>query len=241
MISSSQNCYLSVVVPVFNEEKKIEQDMAMIYGYFEKQNYSFEVVVVDDGSADGTLEKLKMLEKKYRGMRIVHYKPNHGKGCAVKTGILHSQGDYVLFADAGGCVPYGEVEKGLVVLKNGYDVAIGSRALVDSNIVVLQPRYRQIGGRLFWYAVRFFIGIKGLSDTQCGFKIFKREVAHEIFENVKIDGFMFDAEWILIAQKLGCKMKEFPVQWACDKDSRFRPFPGMFRVIYDLIRIRSRI
>lgn len=240
-MSQDQRPYLSIVIPAYNEEKKIEQDITAVSEYFRDRPYSIEILVVNDGSKDNTLQKVQMLCAKYKDLRLVSYEPNRGKGHAVKTGILEARGAYLLFVDAGNCVPYNEVEKGLSVLKNGVDIAIGSRALSDSNVIVKQQLHRQVGGRIFWLLVRFFLGVKGLRDTQCGFKVFAREAACRIFAEQRIDGFMFDIEWILRAQKYGYKMKEFPLQWVCDKDSRFRFFPGAFRVLYDLIRIKLRI
>ena len=237
-MSQNERPYLSVVIPAYNEEKKIEQDIAAVFDYFRGRPYSVEVIVVNDGSKDGTAQKVQALCAKHRDLSLASYEPNRGKGHAVKTGILKAGGTYLLFVDAGNCVPYREVENGLSVLKSGIDIAIGSRALGDSNVMVKQRIYRQVGGRLFWLLVRFFLGVKGLRDTQCGFKMFTRESAARIFAEQRIDGFMFDIEWILRAQKYGYKMKEFPLQWVCDQDSRFRIFPGAFRVLYDLVRIK---
>lgn len=232
------NYFLSIVLPVYNEEKKLERDIGIIFDHFLKQPYSFEMIVVNDGSSDQTLQKAERLKAKHKNLKVISYERNRGKGYAVKTGILETQGDYVLFADAGGCVAYSELEKGLTLLQNGSDIAIASRALPDSELVLKNRWYRTLGGNLFWILIRFFLGIKGLRDTQCGFKIFRREPAQKIFSLQRIEGFMFDVEWILNAQKFGYKIQEFPVRWICDRDSRFHPFPGAFRVLFDLIRIK---
>jgi len=239
-MSQNHPPHLSIVIPAYNEERKIEQDITAVFEYFQDQSYPIEIIVVNDGSKDATLQKVQMLCAKYKDLRCVSYPNNRGKGYAVKTGVLKSKGNYLLFVDAGSCVPYNAIDQGFSILKNGVDIAIGSRALRNSNIIAKQQLYRRVGGRIFWLLIRFFLGVKELSDTQCGFKMFTKEAACRIFAEQQIDGFMFDIEWIIRAQKYGYKMKEFPLQWICDKDSRFRFFPGAFRVFYDLIRIKLK-
>ncbi|MGA9364077.1 MAG: dolichyl-phosphate beta-glucosyltransferase [Bacteroidota bacterium] len=232
------NYYLSVVIPAYNEEKKIAQDLALVYDYLARQTYEYEVLVVDDGSKDRTYEIVKSLEPKCKNLRGIRYEQNRGKGYAVKTGVLQARGEYILFADAGTCVPYQDMEKGLQVLQNGYDVALGSRALEESRVLLKQPKYRQIGSTIFGFIVHWVMGVNPVRDTQCGFKVFKREAAHAIFGRNRIDGFMFDTETILNAKKLGLRLKEFPVTWKNDPDTRFNPVWGSVRNLKELWKIK---
>jgi len=223
---------ISIVIPCFNEARKVEADIRAVKEYFSSQPYSFELILVDDGSSDGTGEILKRTS----GARAICYQPNRGKGYAVRTGMLAAAGRYRLFADAGLCVPFCEIEKGLALLEAGTDVAIGSRKLEASRIAEQPAAYRQVGSRLFGWVVRNWMGLR-YSDTQCGFKLFTADAALRLFSAARIDGFMFDAETLLNARKFGLTVKEFPVEWRADHDTRYKPFTGSFRNLYELLRI----
>jgi dolichyl-phosphate beta-glucosyltransferase len=227
------NPYLSVVIPCFNEAAKIETDIRAALDYLSSRPYSFELILVDDGSSDGTAALLEQA----RGARAICYKPNRGKGCAVRTGMLKAKGRYRLFADAGLCVPYAEIEKGLALLEAGADVAIGSRKLAESQVARKQTGYRQIGSTVFGLLVRNWMGLQ-YSDTQCGFKLFTAQAAERLFSAARIDGFMFDAESLINARKFGLTVREFPVEWRADTDSRYKPFSGSFRNLLELVRIQ---
>ena len=230
--------FLSIIIPVFNEEMKIGKDLEKISEYFNKQPYTYEVVVVNDGSTDNTLEKTKTAAKSVKNFQLVAYEHNKGKGYAVRQGVFASRGEYVFFVDAGYCVPFNETEKGIRLLKEGNDIALGSRLLKQSIIVVKQPFYRTIAGRTFSFLVKTFIGLKGIIDTQCGFKLFTAKCAKDIFKRQKIDGFTFDAEVLLLARRSGYKIAEFPVQWACDKDSKLKPVAHTFKILSEILKIR---
>lgn len=234
----SNDIHLSVIIPAFNEEKKIADDVAVLYDYLRAQNYSAEVIVVDDGSTDKTFEAVKSLEPRYNNLKAVRYEKNRGKGHAVKTGVLQSQGAHVLFMDAGSGTPCLYIDTGLKLLQNGVDVAIGSRALAKSQITKKQPLYRVIGSKVFMFLVHFFLQFPPIKDTQCGFKMFKKKAAHAIFQKNKIDGYTFDIETLLNAQRLGFKIKDFPIAWRNDADSRLNPFIEAFKVTYQLIKIK---
>jgi len=233
--------YLSVVVPSYNEENKIEKDIKLLYEYFNKQTYNFEIIIVNDGSKDKTLDILTKIKERHKNLKIVSYPENKGKGYAVKTGVLQATGKYILFVDAGYCVPFHETEKGINFLENGYDIAIGSRLLSESEIVIKQPFYRTISGRIFASITRAIVNIKGIVDTQCGFKFFKKEVAQKILSQQKINGFIFDVEVLSIAQRLGYTIKEFPLKWSCDFDTRLNPRREFLKILRDLVRIRLNI
>ena len=151
--------------------------------------------------------------------------------------MLQASGRYRLFADAGLCVPYSEIEKGLALLESGADVAIGSRKMAESQVVEQQAGYRRIGSSVFRLLVRNWMGLCD-SDTQCGFKLFTAKAAEQLFSAARIDGFMFDAEMLINARKFGLTVKEFPVEWRADPDSRYKPFSGSLRNLLELVRIQ---
>jgi dolichyl-phosphate beta-glucosyltransferase len=226
------NPYLSVVIPCFNEARKIGADIRACLDYFESQPYSCELILVDDGSSDDTPAIIQRA-----AARAISYRPNRGKGCAVRTGMLAARGRYRLFADAGLCVPFAEISKAIALLEAGADVAIGSRKLAESQIVVAQADYRQTGSAIFGWLVRNWMGLR-YSDTQCGFKLFTAQAAERLFAASRIDGFMFDAETLINARKFGLTVREFPVEWRADPDSRYKPFSGSFRNLLELARIQ---
>jgi dolichyl-phosphate beta-glucosyltransferase len=229
--------YLSVVIPCFNEARKVEADIRASLDYLSARPYSFELILVDDGSSDGTAAILERAAASGPPVRAVCYRPNRGKGCAVRTGMLQAQGQYRLFADAGLCVPFSEIAKGLELLEAGADVAIGSRKLAESQVVEQQAGYRRIGSQAFGLLVRNWMGLR-YSDTQCGFKLFTAEAADRLFSAARIDGFMFDAETLINARKFSLTVREFPVEWRADPDSRYKPFSGSFRNLMELVRIQ---
>ncbi len=229
--------FLSLVIPAYNEGGKIRKDLQAACAYLNGRGDPYEIIVVDDGSKDNTASEIRQSQSENPAVRYVGYGMNRGKGYALKTGILQTQGEVVLFADAGNCVPYEDLENGLKLIQDGCDVAIGSRGLDGSRILVPQPLYRKIGSRCFYLVVRYLLGIKDVRDTQCGFKLFKREAARNLFKIQITDGSMFDVEMILNARRLGYRLKEFAVQWSNDADSRFKPFPGTLRQTVQVLRI----
>ena len=229
---------LSVVIPCYNETAKIERDVDAALSYFRTQQYSFELVLVDDGSSDGTAALLRTLESRHAPqVRAICYRPTRGKGRAVKTGMLQAAGKRRLFADAGLCVPFSETEQALRLIGAGSDVVIGSRKLAASRVVERQAPYRRLGSKVFGWLVRNAMGLRH-SDTQCGFKMFTAAAAARLFGMSRIDGFMFDAETLINARKLGYTVREFPVEWRADPDSRYKPFSGSIRNLIELLRIR---
>jgi dolichyl-phosphate beta-glucosyltransferase len=230
--------YLSVVIPCFNEARKIENDIQAALEYLSTRAYSFELILVDDGSTDGTAGILvEYALACSSSIRPICYQPNRGKGYAVRTGMLQASGRYRLFADAGLCVPFSEIEKGLALLEGGADVAIASRKMAESQVVEQQAGYRRIGSSVFGLLVRNWMGLR-YSDTQCGFKLFTAKAAEQLFSAARIDGFMFDAETLINARKFGLTVKEFPVEWRADPDSRYKPFSGSLRNLIELVRIQ---
>lgn len=230
---------LSIVVPVFNEARKITHDLELLESYLKNQPLPHEVIVVDDGSTDGTHQRVLEFTRTRPAFRGIRYVQNRGKGNAVKVGMQLATGDVVMFVDAGSCVPYSCIERGLAVLQSGYDVALGSRAIAGSKILVESPLYRRIGSRIFGFFARRLIDLRPVRDTQCGFKMFRATAAERLFRIQLISGFMFDIELIANAKRLGYRTIEFPVEWTNDFDTRFNPVRGgSIKVMRDLARIR---
>ncbi len=200
-----------------------------------------QIIVVDDGSTDETVKIAQEAAKNTQTECLVEtLKQNRGKGCAVKTGILKSQGDYVLFADSGICVPFAEAKIGLDLISSGQcHIAHGSRKLSSCNIVRPQSRYRKICSKLFhWFLICDIKQLKSLTDTQCGFKIYRGDIARELYAESKIDRFMFDIEIALLASAKGYTIREFAVNWTCDPDSRLKPTREIFNLLTDIIKLK---
>jgi len=235
---------LSIVIPALNESTKIARDVEMAAEFLDGNNFQGEIIVVDDGSADNTAQVAESV-KVPPGMRlsVIRYQQHRGKGYAVRTGIKQTSGEYVMFADSGYCVPYGNALQGLEMLRDETcDIAHGSRKLKMSDIRRDQPWRRRISSRLFkWFIHKLLQMPPSLTDTQCGFKIYKGKVARQLYSQCISDGFMFDVEIILRAQKQGYKIREFPIEWVCDLDSRLRLSRTPWPVIWELRAIKRAL
>ena len=236
--------YLSLVIPTYNEENKIAHDITEALSFLSKQDFQSEVLIVNDGSLDGTyqvieetIQKIPVSDKV--SFKILSYTTNRGKGYAVKYGVTNATGEMVAFVDSGFCVPFHYLLKGFEKIRLGADLAIASRRHEASKIQRYQPFYRQLGSKIFRHLVQLFMGIR-VSDTQCGFKIYRQSAAKKIFTRLQTDGFMFDIEALFIAKRLNLNISEFGVEWSNDSDTRFHPLWGTFRNIKELIKIRIR-
>jgi dolichyl-phosphate beta-glucosyltransferase len=232
---------ISVVIPAYNEEKRIVESINRINDYLKHKGWEFEIIVVNDGSSDNTLKILDSLSSKIPQLRVISYSVNMGKGFAVRTGVLESKGDLVLVSDADLSTPIEEIEKLIPMIdisKGGScAVAIGSRALSESQIVIRQPWWREIMGKTFNRLVRFFV-IDGFLDTQCGFKLFDGEASKRIFKSATVKRFAFDVEILLLAKKMGYSIKEVPVKWLNSAQSKVNPFLDSLQMFKDLIKIK---
>jgi glycosyltransferase involved in cell wall biosynthesis len=238
--------FLSIVIPAYNEETRIERSLDDVLSFLKHQSYSAEVIVVDDGSSDKTAESVSKRIPEYGAaghqLRVLTNKPNRGKGYSVKRGLLESIGEIVLFTDADLSSPIAEAPKLIDPIVEGRaEVVFGSRALQRELIGVHQPRMRELGGTVFNLCMRTITGLK-FKDTQCGFKAFKRESALPVFSLQRVDRFGFDPEVLYIARKQGNRLLEVPVVWNhCEggelqnKVNYIRDSINMFA---DLIRIR---
>ena len=237
------NCLMdvSIIIPVFNEGKKIEKDIQQATRFLSSQKMTGEIIISDDGSTDNTLSFVRKIEIDPRiSLKIIDNKDHRGKGHAVKSGILEARSKVVLFIDSGSCVPYTDVMKGIDMIHTGSsDIAHGSRFLKDSIITRKKQWYRRIMSVGFRKLIHICIKIpEDLTDTQCGLKIYKRKAAFELYRQCITEGFMFDIEIILRAVKAGYRIKEFPISWTADLDSRLSPTASFFQIISELGSIK---
>jgi dolichyl-phosphate beta-glucosyltransferase len=228
---------ISVVIPAYNESERIKKTLERICNYLNDVACEWEIIVVDDGSTDTTFQIVKECAEKEERIHIIKNERNMGKGYSVKRGVLQGKGKYILFSDADLSAPIEELEKLIKYLSKGYDIAIGSRGLPASDIRIHQPWYRERMGKIFNLFVQI-LALPGIWDTQCGFKCFKREVAHKVFKLQRIHGFAFDVEVLYIARKFKYKTKEIPIQWMDAKGTKVHPIKDAARMLFELIHIR---
>ena len=236
--------YISIVMPVFEESKKIETDIKMASKFLESNHFEGEIIIVDDGSRDNTVQIAKNSDIPAGiDFKVDRYEHHRGKGYAIRTGVKQTKGEYVMFIDSGGCVPYKDILQGLKLLESGNcDIAHASRKLPETQIRKAQSWYRRICSAIFHWFVIYFMKIPSeLTDTQCGFKIYKGEVARNLYVQCITDGFMFDVEIIIRARKQGYRIKEFPIEWTCDRDSRLSPTRNLWNVLSELITIKKTL
>jgi dolichyl-phosphate beta-glucosyltransferase len=228
---------LSLVIPAYNEgaPDRLPHSLETIYTFVEAQNFPIEVVIVNNNSTDDTL---KIAEDAAVGHPYVHAltELRQGKGAAVKTGMLAATGDYLFICDADLSMPIEEVLKFLPSQTETYDVAIASREAPGSQRID-EPEMRHIMGRVFNFIVKV-IAVRGLNDTQCGFKCFRREVAHELFPLQTIDGWAFDVELLFIAQQRGYKIIEIPITWIYKTHSKIKPINDSISMVLETLKIR---
>lgn len=227
--------YISIIIPAYNEEHRITPTLEEIYHFAKSSFSSFEIIVVDDGSSDKTVEKIRMLD--YPELSILSFPENKGKGAAVKAGALNAKGDCVLFADADGSTPFSEVTKLLKAFESGAEIAIGSRALLSPDSQVTTSLHRKICGRIFNYAVNFLL-VPGIADTQCGFKLFSKKAASFLFSRQTSERFSFDVEILSIAQKAKIRIVEIPINWHNVPGSKVNMLKDATNMLLDTLRFK---
>jgi len=233
--------YLSLIIPAYNEEKKIKNDIEKAYQFLKKAKINAEIIVSTDGTTDKTNIIVENLKEKYPSLKLITVKKKIGKGAAIKKGVKIARGKYIMFADAGYCVPFDYIKDGLAILKQGGDCALASRGSHLSKIRRKQPLYREIGSQIFGILVRNFIGVpKHINDTQCGFKLYKSDVAKKLYQQLKTKSFMFDIEIILRAKRSRYIISQFPVAWSNDQDTKFNPLLGSIINFRDLLLFKTR-
>lgn len=234
---------LSIIIPAYNEAKKIPSDIRSATEFLEVEPLSGEIIVVDDGSYDETGATAKATgERPDIPLHVFSYTPNRGKGFAVRTGMAHSSGQLIMFADSGVCVPFSYALRGMELILSGEcHLAHGSRKLPGSVIHHRRPLYRRIVSDLFVRVLHAVVGIPGhLTDTQCGFKLYHGEIGRELYSACTTDGFMFEIELILMAEERGYVIREFPVEWSPDPDTRISPLRHPPEMLWELRQIYAR-
>jgi len=229
---------LSVVIPAYNEERRLPQTLRQVLNWLEQGNFSFcEVLVVDDGSSDGTARVVQEFAKKNPCVRLLRNPGNRGKGYSVRHGMLEAKGEWILYTDADLSAPIEEIEKlWLALRQHGAAIAFGSRVVDGSLVEVHQSALRELSGRLFNRVMRWVTGLP-FRDTQCGFKLYQADAARRVFSRQKQEGFSFDVEDLLIARNLGVRTVEVPVRWANVEGTKVRLSQGM-KAFWDLVKIR---
>jgi len=229
---------LSIVIPAYNEAKRISRTLETLQKYLECTNWTSEVIVVNDGSSDETAAIVESYRDRWPALRLIENDGNRGKGFSVRNGALGAQGEVVLFTDADLSAPITEAPKLIDPIANGAcDVTFGSRAVDRSLIGVHQSSFRETSGRIFNLFVQGLIGLR-FKDTQCGFKAFRRRAAGPVFERQTIMGFGFDPEILYIAKKRGLRLREIPVRWDHAEGTKVRFLQDSCRMFLDLLQIR---
>jgi len=229
---------LSIVIPAYNESARIERTLARVMECVAQQGWDAEVLVVDDGSKDSTPEIVQEWMQRYPRLHLIKNVGNRGKGYSVRNGLLQAAGEIVMFTDADLSAPMEEAERLFAAIREGADVAIGSRWLDKQRQTIHQPLYRRFFGRCFNWVTRLIMGLP-FKDTQCGFKAFKRPAAQIIFRLQRIERWGFDPEILFIAQKLGYEIREVPVTWGHDERSRMSYLKDGMKMLEEMAVIRA--
>ncbi len=229
--------YLSVIIPAYNEERRISKTLFDIDKYLIKQDYQYEIIVVSDGSKDNTAKVVKNLTSRIKCLKLIDNKENHGKGFVVRQGLLEAKGDIRLFTDADNSTTIDQVEKIFPWFDKGFHIIIGSRDIRGAVLDPPQPWHRVFVGNVFNLLVQVIVGLWGIWDTQCGFKALSAEAVNNILPRCKINRWAFDPEILKVGKKLGYNIKEVPVYWINDPNSKVK-LKGMVKMGFDLFKIR---
>jgi len=230
---------VSIVVPAYNEERRLPPTLIDMIDFFDQQPLSYEIIVVDDGSSDSTSEVVHKFERVRQQVKLIQLPKNHGKGHAVRVGVLNSRGRAILFADADGATPIEEFSKLYSALQSGAEIVIGSRALASTDTKVSTSVHRRLLGRVFNRCVNTLL-LPSIADTQCGFKLFSRPAALFLFKRQRADRFSFDVEILFIAMKAGISIREMAINWTNIPGSKVNLFVDSLRMLQDVFRFRVR-
>jgi len=230
----------SIVIPAFNEETRLPVYLKHIWEFVKAEDRRFEIIVADDGSTDATAPIVRRMMTSWEGLRLEQLPVNRGKGAAVRQGILVAQGRRILFTDADGSTPIRELYRLEEAINQGADLAIGSREKHSEETRVEALAARRLIGRSFHFLLSL-IGVRGIKDTQCGFKAFRYDVAQTLFQASSIDGFGFDVEILLLARTLKYRIAEVPVNWSHVEGSKVSLIRDAPRMAMDVIRVRAKL
>lgn len=240
MSSRSEEVFLSVVIPAYNEQNRLPDTLHAVTAFLEKQDYTWQVVVVDDGSTDKTGDVVRAHSAVFPQVQLLHYLPNRGKGFAVCYGMTRVRGSYRVFMDADNSTSIDTIAEFMpLLLHEGYDVVVGSRKLASSQIAVHQPIWREWLGDLGSLWIRVW-AVPRIRDTQAGFKMFRGQTADSVFPLVTLDGWGFDIEALAITRKQGYQIAEQPIRWANAPDSKVT-LKSYFEVLWEVVRVRLNL
>lgn len=235
--------YLSVIIPAYKEEKRIGHNLLETDKYLKSKNHTYEIIVVVDGSPDKTAEVASGYKDQVDNLRVINNTENHGKGYAVRQGLLEAEGEYRLFFDADGSTSITHLETFLPEFQKGYDVVIGSRDIPGAYVQVHQAKWKEVFGDLGNWAIRIVLGLWSYPDTQCGFKMLNARAAEEVASRMVVDRFGFDFELVVLAKRLGFKIKQVPVRWLNEEGSTVTLTGpnGYIQVLKDLFKTKWRL
>jgi dolichyl-phosphate beta-glucosyltransferase len=238
---AKENIYLSLVIPAFNEAGRLPSFLASVRTYLgNRYGPDYEVIIVDDGSKDNLLQVVAALAKDWPEMSWIEHPENRGKGMAVQTGMLAARGEVLLFADADGATPIDQETRLAAALRAGADLAVGSRLLPDPTRQCSRPWYRRLAGRFFAGLAHLLFRVP-IRDTQCGFKMFRREPARQLFSLLREPRYLFDLELLVLAQRHGYRIAEVPIQWSEIPGGQFHLVREIPRTIFQLLRLYRRL
>ncbi len=242
MVSSVSRVDISVIVPAFNEAKRLPLFLAELTAYCKNSAYAYEIIVVDDGSKDNTCEAAESFRERFPALAVVRNPVNKGKGYSVKRGMAQAKGNISLYMDADGSVKPEAIEKNLfLILTQNYDIVIGSRILKDQSQVLKTRLHRRLIGKLFNLLLSSLLfGRINVKDTQCGFKVFKKKAADYLFPLVTIEGFGFDMELLVLARRNGFRIKEIPISWEHITGSKVSLFKDSWKMFFDILNIKRK-
>jgi len=227
--------FLSVIIPAHNEENRLPDTLEQILHFLDQQSFSSEVIVVENGSTDSTLTAAKKFAETHERVRVIQ--SERGKGAAVKRGMLEAKGEYRFMCDADLSMPVDEISKFLPATLGNFDIAIASREAKGA-VRYNEPPYRHLGGRGINFLIQILI-LPGLNDTQCGFKCFRADVAEKLFNLQTLPGWSFDIEILFTARKYGYDVREIPIHWYHDAETKVRALPDAIRMFQDIFRIHA--
>jgi dolichyl-phosphate beta-glucosyltransferase len=230
----------SVVIPAYNEAARLPRYLEEVVSYLATRGEPWEVVVVDDGSTDGTAEVVRAMNARHPAVRLLRQEPNAGKGAAVRAGMVAARGAWRLFADADGATPIAECKRLEAAFAAGADVAIGSRAMAAAGILVRAKRHRIVAGRVF-NRIAESLGLAGIEDSQCGFKAFTAAAAADLFPRLHTTGFGFDVELLLRARARGWRVVEVAVNWEDQPESKVGVLKDGPRMLWQIVAARRRV
>jgi len=231
---------LSIIIPAYNEEKRIGLTLKKTFEFLEQRSWNYELITVDDGSRDQTLQVIQELAATRDDIKVVRNYRNRGKGFSVRRGLEVASGRFVGYMDADYKTDIKALDDVMSHLENNSKVVIGDRTLKNTEIIAARSLLREIGSKAFKTLLSFLMGIRDFEDTQCGFKFFCGKVMREAFLVQKVDGYMFDVEILLILTRMDYEIKKLSVEWSYDADSRFNIISGSFKNLRELAEIRWR-